>query len=70
MNMRYGVAVLTFALSASAVGQPIWTIGEAGHTSVVYSVAYSPDGTQLASGSEDKTVRFVGSGHWPGSTAL
>ena len=29
-----------------------------GHTGYVRSVAYSSDGTQLASGSEDRTVRI------------
>ncbi|MBR5255012.1 MAG: hypothetical protein IKV46_08285 [Bacteroidales bacterium] len=31
-----------------------------GHTNNVYSVAYSPDGTRIVSGSEDKTIKIWG----------
>ena len=57
MKMRYGVIAFTFALSMSAAGQTIWTIGETGHVSFVNSVVFSPDGTRLATGSDDGTIR-------------
>ena len=31
-----------------------------GHSSYVYSVAYSPDGTKIISGSADKTIKIWG----------
>jgi WD40 repeat protein len=31
-----------------------------GHTSFVMSIAFSPNGTALASGSDDRTIRFWG----------
>ena len=58
MKVNFWIVVLTFALPASAAGQPIWTITETGHTSSVLSVAFSADGTQLASGSNDDTIRL------------
>jgi len=59
MNMRYGIIDLTFALSISAAGQPIWAIGETSLAPFVNSVAFSPDGTQMASGSDDGTIRVL-----------
>ena len=58
MNMKYGIVALTFALSVPAAGQRIWTIIETGHTSSIRSVAFSPDGTQLATSSSDNTIRL------------
>ncbi|MGB8997029.1 MAG: WD40 repeat domain-containing protein, partial [Pseudonocardiaceae bacterium] len=37
------------------LGQPL-----TGHTDFIYSVAFSPDGHTLASGSRDQTVRLWG----------
>ena len=56
MNMKFWIIALTFVLSASAAGQSVLTIEEAGHTWYVFSVAFSPDGTQLASTSRDRSI--------------
>ena len=58
MKMRYGIIALTLALSTSSAGQTFWTIGETGHATSVNSEAFSPDGTQLASGSWDRSIRL------------
>ena len=74
--------MFSFALSASTAGQSIWTIVETGHTSSVRSVAFSPDGMQLASMSSDSTIRlwdmatgrqirrFEGHARWGNSVAF
>ena len=58
MKAKYGIIALTFALSISAEGQTIWTIGETRLAPFVNSVAFSPDGTRMASGSDDGTIRL------------
>jgi WD40 repeat protein len=39
----------------AATGQEIWTVR--GHTGAILSMAYSPDGTRIVTGSMDKTVK-------------
>ncbi len=51
-----------------AIGTAVWWVTRPaqgtlfvtyrGHSDIVYSVAWSPDGTRLASGSNDKTVQI------------
>ncbi|MBN1993356.1 MAG: protein kinase [Anaerolineae bacterium] len=44
------------SLLASLTYNPALTTFLQGHTNVVYTVAYNPDGTQLATGAEDQTA--------------
>ncbi len=48
-------AVVDFSVSLAPAAVPVWVRG---HSEAVLSVAYSPDGSRLASGSGDKTVKL------------
>ncbi len=51
-------ALLLGTLQTAAFAQPKSRHTLEGHTSAVWSVGYIPDGKTLASGSEDKTIKF------------
>ncbi|KAG2073283.1 hypothetical protein BDR04DRAFT_948155, partial [Suillus decipiens] len=50
--------------TGEAVGEPL-----RGHTSLVLSVSFSPDGTRIVTGSHDKTVRLERASHDDDSSA-
>jgi WD40 repeat protein len=60
MHLRFFMPLSFFVLLASltAVGQKPELVVQTGHSSSVLSVAISPDGKTLASGSEDNTIKL------------
>ena len=53
-----GLAFSSVALAADTPEKPILVLDSGGHTSIVKKVRFTPDGKELISVSEDKTIRF------------
>jgi WD40 repeat protein len=59
MNVRLlAVFFLLSGFCLNAVAQDVVVFPQLGHTDTVRSVAFSPDGKQILSGSEDGTIKF------------
>jgi WD40 repeat protein len=52
------VFFLLYSICLNAAAQDVAVFPQLGHTGSVYSVAFSPDGKQLVSGSHDKTIKL------------
>ena len=53
-----GLAFSSVALAADTPEKPILVLDSGGHTSIVQKVLFTPDGKELISVSDDKTIRF------------
>ena len=58
MKTTLTILILLTVFSLNAFAQDVPSIVLRGHTNAVHSVAFSPDGSLLASGSDDDTIRL------------